>query len=279
MKIKYFGTGAGAGIPELLCSCRVCTYAREHGGKDLRTRSQAAIDDLMIDFSVDAHAHSLFYGMDMRRYRNVLITHDHIDHYIRSELTSRFTDDGEWNFYLPASSAESERQRIARLKESITVPLHDPPRRFVSYLDAKAFSTIVIGDNYIVTPLPANHVKNIECLLYLISHNGKTVFWVHDSGLLPDETVRYLKEHPVHMDAVSLDCTLRKGSTLTAAHMDILNCQKTADLLRSIGCADEKTIFLLSHIGHLSERTHAELENEAAELGFIVAYDKMEIEV
>lgn len=279
MKIKFFGTGAGAGIPELLCSCRVCNYAREHGGKDLRTRSQAAVDELMIDFSVDAHAHSLFYKMDMRRYRNVLITHDHIDHYIRSDLTSRFTDDVGWNFYLPASSAESERQRTAPLKEAMAAPSQDPPRRSVNYLDAKAFSTMMVGDNYTVTPLPANHVKNIECLLYLISHNGKTVFWVHDSGLLPDETVQYLKEHPVHMDAVSLDCTLRRESTLTSAHMDILNCKKTADLLKSIGCADENTVFLVSHIGHLLDRTHAELEREAAEFGFIVAYDTMEIEV
>ena len=74
MRIQYYGTGDGYGIPEPFCSCRLCSYAREHGGKDVRTRSQAVIDDLMIDCSVDLLAHTLFYGLDMRKYPNILIT-------------------------------------------------------------------------------------------------------------------------------------------------------------------------------------------------------------
>ena len=51
MKITYFGTGGGAGVPEIFCSCRVCEVARQRRGRDIRTRSQAAInDDLIIDF-------------------------------------------------------------------------------------------------------------------------------------------------------------------------------------------------------------------------------------
>ena len=95
MIIKYYGTGGGSGIPDMFCSCRVCTYAREHRGKDLRSRSQAVVGDLMIDFPVDAHAHTLYYGIDMRKYRDVLITHGHQDHFFRPGLNSRFQDDGE----------------------------------------------------------------------------------------------------------------------------------------------------------------------------------------
>lgn len=36
MKIKYYGTGTSGAIPEMFCSCRVCEYARSHGGKDIR---------------------------------------------------------------------------------------------------------------------------------------------------------------------------------------------------------------------------------------------------
>ena len=50
MKIKYYGTGTSGAIPEMFCSCRVCEYARSHGGKDIRSRSQATVGDLMIDF-------------------------------------------------------------------------------------------------------------------------------------------------------------------------------------------------------------------------------------
>lgn len=69
MKITYYGTGDGYGIPEPFCSCRLCSYARAHGGKDIRTRSQATVDDIMIDCSSDMFAHQAFYGLDMRKYR------------------------------------------------------------------------------------------------------------------------------------------------------------------------------------------------------------------
>ena len=66
MKIKYYGTGTSGAIPEMFCSCRVCEYARSHGGKDIRSRSQATVGDLMIDFSHDAFMHTVYGGLDMR---------------------------------------------------------------------------------------------------------------------------------------------------------------------------------------------------------------------
>ena len=59
MKIKFYGTSAGGGIPEIFCYCRVCEYARQHGGKDIRTRSQAVIDDCLgMEYPVDTFAHT-----------------------------------------------------------------------------------------------------------------------------------------------------------------------------------------------------------------------------
>ena len=275
MKIKYYGTGAGAGIPELFCSCRVCAYARKNGGKDFRTRSQAVVGDLMIDFPVDAHAHALFYGIDMQEYRDVLITHDHPDHFSRLEINSRFQDDGEWRFYLPPDSAEPERKRQAAILASNK---QIPPRRAVTVLDAAPFETMTI-QGYHVTALPANHVKNLQCVLYLIEKDGKTVFWAHDTGLLPEETVEYFRKRKVHLNAVSLDCTLKRGDPITPAHMDILQCKQTADMLRSFGCIDDSTVIILSHFGHLVERTHQELVEEAVEFGMIPAFNGMEIEI
>ncbi len=112
-----------------------------------------------------------------------------------------------------------------------------------------------------------------------MQHGGKTVFWVHDSGLLREDTIAYLRKSDFHFDAVSMDCTLARGSNFTSAHMDILQCRETADLLRDMGRIDERTVLLLSHIGHLIDRTHDELSREAAELGFIVAYDTMTLDI
>ena len=55
--------------------------------------------------------------------------------------------------------------------------------------------------------------------------------------------------------------------------------QRNKELLAKMGRINENTVCILSHIGHLIERTHEELSEEAKEFGFIVAYDTMEIEV
>ena len=128
-----------------------------------------------------------------------------------------------------------------------------------------------------VTALKSNH--NPHAVIYLLEEAGKAVLWVHDSGLLMDEAKTYLATHPVHLDYVSLDCTLGRRSHFTPNHMDILECAETAKTLREIGLADVSTRFIVSHIGHLIDCTHAELEREAAEFGFEVAYDTMEIEI
>ena len=83
MKLKYYGTGAGYGVPEVFCDCRICRHAREAGGKNIRTRSQAVLDGrLALDLSVDTFHHSAFAGLDMRKIHHVLITHNHHDHFL-----------------------------------------------------------------------------------------------------------------------------------------------------------------------------------------------------
>lgn len=60
MKIRYLGTAAAEGWPALFCSCPICTQARERGGKNLRTRTQAVLDgELLIDFPPDTYCHAL----------------------------------------------------------------------------------------------------------------------------------------------------------------------------------------------------------------------------
>ena len=275
MRIQYYGTGDGYGIPEPFCSCRLCQYAREHRGKDLRTRSAAVIDDIMIDCSKDLLAQQLFYGLDMRKYRNIFITHAHPDHYDGGDMNGRYQDDGEWHVYLPAETAKKESDRIEKMQRN---NVKTPPNRFPVVHAMRLFEPVVIGD-YKVTALPSNHSNAIETVLYIVEHKGKSVFWIHDSGLLTDEAKAYLKTLDICFDAVSMDCTLKRGSFFTPSHMDILQCNETKELLAQMGRINENTVCILSHIGHLIERTHEELSAEADEFGFIVAYDTMEIEV
>ena len=51
MRLTYLGTAAAEGFPAIFCNCEYCNEARRLGGKNIRTRSQALVnDDLLIDF-------------------------------------------------------------------------------------------------------------------------------------------------------------------------------------------------------------------------------------
>ena len=51
MKIQFLGTAAAEGFPAIFCNCEYCNKARELKGKNIRTRSQAIIDDkILLDF-------------------------------------------------------------------------------------------------------------------------------------------------------------------------------------------------------------------------------------
>ena len=55
MRFQYLGTAAAEGWPGVFCRCAVCEEARALGGRHIRTRSQAMInDDLLLDFPGDA---------------------------------------------------------------------------------------------------------------------------------------------------------------------------------------------------------------------------------
>lgn len=87
MKITFYGTAAGEGWPGVFCQCELCREARRLGGKNIRTRSQALInDDLLIDLPPDNQLHSLYYGLDLGRVRTLLFTHSHSDHCYPNDL-------------------------------------------------------------------------------------------------------------------------------------------------------------------------------------------------
>lgn len=76
MKIKYLGTAAAEGIPAVFCECENCKRSRELGGRNIRTRSQAIIDDtILIDFLADTYMHYLIRNIPLNKIKTCIITH------------------------------------------------------------------------------------------------------------------------------------------------------------------------------------------------------------
>ena len=90
MEFTYLGTAAAEGWPAVFCRCKYCLEAQRLGGKNIRTRSQAIInDDLLIDLPPDTYLHKLAHNLDLTRVKYLLLTHCHMDHFYPQELTVR----------------------------------------------------------------------------------------------------------------------------------------------------------------------------------------------
>ena len=90
MKIQYLGTAAAEGYPALFCECENCTKAKKLGGKNIRSRSQALIDDkLLIDYNADTNLHYITHKFNLPNIKHCLITHGHHDHFYPMDLLAR----------------------------------------------------------------------------------------------------------------------------------------------------------------------------------------------
>lgn len=77
---------APEGIPALYQSSAVSRYARKHGGKDLRSRAAAVVDDLIkVDFGPDTYAQAAREQLNPASWQSLFFTHSD-DHLCASEL-------------------------------------------------------------------------------------------------------------------------------------------------------------------------------------------------
>ncbi|MDF2538412.1 MAG: hypothetical protein K0S76_1433 [Herbinix sp.] len=274
MKLTYYGTGAGEGWPGLFCNCELCNEARKLKGKNIRTRSQAMVnDDLLIDLTPDTNMHSLVYGMDLSKINHLLVTHSHSDHFNPPDLEllrDPFAHNRPEVFHIYGNR---------RVKERIWDDVPDVMKvadRF-TFHDAKPFQPVVMKD-YVVVPLKALHDKREECLIYLITQGNKSILYAHDTGAFPDETIEYLKSSKVHLDLVSLDCTTQSSED-GKNHMGLVDAVKERKRLTDLGLGDDTTVWVVNHFSHNGLWLHDKMVEEADKYGFLVSYDTMTIEI
>ncbi len=270
MKLQYLGTAAAEGIPGIFCRCEVCQKARVLGGKDLRRRSGAFLDDrLLIDVPPDLYAASLALGIDLSVVEDILVTHVHRDHFYLQEL-----DD-----YAPMF-AHRKGVPAVRLHGSETV--RDDFRReyewrldgFVEPMVVHPYRAVEIA-GYTVMPLRASHGAGIS-LIYAIEGGGKRLLYANDTGFPGEEVWEHLKG--MRFDLVSMDCTSVAGPAYES-HMNIEGNLKMRQRLLDMGSADEKTVFVVTHFSHNGGLLHDEIVARFADVGALVAYDGFTVEV
>lgn len=284
MKLKYLGTAAAEAVPAFFCSCDVCEKSRKAGGRNIRSRSQALInDDLMIDFNPDTYMHMIAHNVDLRKLKTVLITHGHEDHLYPPELSNRaspvtahFPNDGKDKVPLDVYISGNSLKILNKiLKITRTKPKDKKAFKCNKLVFFKPFETA----GYTVTALKAHHAKYLDPAFFIVQKDGRTLLYANDTGYFPKETWEYLESSGVKFDFVSLDCTSTKKGRENGTHMDLATCCKVKDRLLSNKNADEKTVFCLNHFSHNGGYTYDELVPIAKEKGFLVSYDGMECEI
>lgn len=275
MKFQYLGTAASEGWPALFCNCEYCLKAKQRGGKNLRTRSQAIInEDLLIDFPEDTFSHMLSSGKDFSKVRWCVVTHSHCDHFVPIDFCFRGGCYGH-NMAEPLLTvigSAQVKEYYDRMNHSYgedngctnfeVIPLYEP-RKY---------------GKYTITALHANHIPAEEGHIYIISDSEKTVLYLHDTGLLYDEVWDYLISNHIKADLVSYDCTY-VAIPSCGGHMGLDTCTVTRDRLLKEGIIDGHTINCINHFSHNGKLIHDELVSVAEKLGFLTAYDGMEIEI
>ena len=275
MKILYMGTAAAEGWPALFCSCPICTHAREQGGKNLRTRTQAILDgELLLDFPPDTYCHALQYGLELAKVHTLLVTHSHMDHWFPTDLIHRHEHFGH------GATGTLEVYGNQAVKDAFDA--HILIDRFKPHpIDGVVNFHVTHGGDHIqingwdIVAVPADHDKREESLVYICKKDGKTVFYGHDTGIqLTAEAWDLLKREK--FDLVSLDATMGTKSSAWY-HMGLPDAEKMFQKLDEVGCTDSHTVKVVNHFSHNGEMTHEQLTDWGAERGILAAYDGMEI--
>jgi len=282
MIITFLGTAAANAYPEAFCQCNNCEQARALGGRSLRKRSAALInDDLLIDLGPDIMTASYLHGRPLTRVRYCLQTHAHADHLDTSHFLSRSPGYGvvgapRLHFYASPTSM----QLAARLLESDCAPASflDPEvgeGLNVELHQIEALQSFAVG-RYQVTAFPANHDSAVDPLLYAIEAEGRSIFYGADTATLPEETWQGFHRHKLQFDLLILDHTYgpdELGTDHLSAHQLIEHVAR----MRQEGLLADGARVLATHIAHEGNPAYPELADFASRHGYEIAYDGLSV--
>ncbi|WP_418783377.1 MBL fold metallo-hydrolase [Hominenteromicrobium sp.] len=280
MQFQYLGTAAAEGWPAVFCRCKYCLEAQRLGGKNIRTRSQAIVnDDLLLDLPPDTYMHKLMNHLDLSRVKYLFVTHFHMDHFYPQELTVRGSV-----YSLEMISPELEiycaQETYDYFRRCADWEIDENSDSAMHWHILKPFETVEAGP-YRVTPLPANHMNpSHQPFVYHIvdTREDKSVFYMHDSGYYFPEVWDYLKAQKKPADLFSFDTTLGyEDCGFKSTHMGAPEVIRLKEELEALGIIDKHTHCVMNHFSHNGHLLYDELVELAAPHDIEISYDGMKL--
>lgn len=268
MEIQLLGTSAAEGYPGVFCKCKACEKARDLGGKNIRTRTSAIIDQtIKIDFPPDTYHHVLTHALDLGDIEHLIFTHTHHDHFYPDDLRMRqpgFAHEVPYPLHIYGNDVVMSRCKATLRTLGDQFELHP----------LRAFKTFQIR-GYYITPLLADHNPLETCFIFHVQREGKALLYGNDTGWFPDETWEWLEGKK--LDVVTLDCT---NGLIPERHnhLNIEAVKEIKDIFMNKGIINKESRVIATHFSHNIHLTHQDLEKQLNPYDIEVAYDGMKIE-
>lgn len=182
MKLTFLGTGTSTGVPEVGCTCPVCTSA---DARDRRLRVSLLVETdetrILIDCGPDFREQMLH--VPFNRLDGVLLTHEHYDHTGGIDDLRPFCRFGDIDIYADALTCQHLRERLPYFFYEVLYP--GVPR--LNFHAIVPYQSFPIND-VVVTPLQVMHGR-LPILGYRIGQLG----FITDMLTAPDETLQALQ--------------------------------------------------------------------------------------
>ncbi len=267
MKLTILGSAAAEAIPNPFCRCRVCETARREGGREVRARSAALLnEDLLFDLGPDIISAANKLNLYLDQVATVLITHRHSDHWHPRSLHWRepgFTRTPvvPLTVYGPADAVDE----LAPVLERATN---------LSYRAVQAGDQWTAG-GYQITAIPATHGGGtLEPLLYVVDDGQCRVFYCTDTSSLSKEAWTLLR--PLGpFDLILLDATsgVHPGDGGGGHHGFEKLLATRARMMQEGVLVPGKTTLAAHHFSHNGRLTYPELVEKYAPYNVAVSYD------
>ncbi len=268
MQIRLLGTGGSDGIPAFYGNDRVSNYARQHRGKDVRSRAAALVDGtLKIDLGPDTLWQMNSQGLEARDWTALFFTHSDEDHFCLSEL--------QYGLF-PFVECE-ELEFTVYGNETVCAKINARYPKWPIDLVRTRKNETYLHEGYEITPIEATHSEGEECHNLIFAKGGASFLYATDTGVYSEATFSALAGR--ELDALVIECSDGRVKTPYMGHMDVNQCVEVVSRLRSEGALKKDAQVVTTHHTAAGDLTHAELGEILRPYDMVAGFDGMVIEI